>query len=159
MKNIEKLILKLDEEQLKEMRKGVSMAKAILPVISSTSRLYGKDVVEEVDRFFQNPATYDLLQAAIVEFIGKINSQENTVTKGIFLSVVGDSVNVACIHISDESIVSISQIELDEKPVDAMTFHELIHFLGINKIQLKQMLLSTETAIKARLEQFKAEKP
>jgi|GEM_PF-4927399 len=157
MKTIEKVINRLDQNQLKEARKGLSMVKAILPVISSTSRLYGKDIVEEVDRFFQNPSTYNLIQTAISDFIAQIKGTENTVAKGIFLSVVSDRLNVACIHISEDSIVNISQVEIDGQAINAMSFYELINYLGVDKINLRQMLSDTDTLIKKRMDELKTE--
>lgn len=150
--NIKKLIDKLDAAQLKEAKKGINIAKTVLPVISSTSRLYGKDIVEEADKFFQNPATYHVVQAGIMEFISKISHQENTVAKGIFLSVVGDVLHVSCIQISDESIVSISDIEIEGKTINAMSFDELIQYLGIDKIQIRKMLGDVDQMIKERLQ-------
>ncbi|KYP12908.1 hypothetical protein [Flavihumibacter sp. CACIAM 22H1] len=153
--NIKKFIEKLDTAQLKEAKKGINIAKTVLPVISSTSRLYGKDIVEEADKFFQNPATYHVVQTGIMEFISKISHHENTVAKGIFLSVVGDVLHVSCIQISDESIVSISEIEIDEKTINAMSFNELIQYLGIDKIQIRKMLSDVDDMIKERITQLK----
>ncbi len=157
MKSIEKAINKLDLSQLKEAKKGVSMAKAILPVISSTSRLYGKDIVEEADKFFQNPTTYTAIQSTIIEFIEKIKSGNETVTKGIFLSVVNDNLNVACIQVTEDSVVTISEIEIDGQQVNSLSFYELISYLGVDKIQLKGMLNEVDTLIKTRMEQLKEE--
>jgi len=155
MKSIEKAINKLDAQQLKEAKKGLSMVKAILPVISSTSRLYGKDIVEEVDKFFQNPSTYIAIQAAITEFIQKIKGEEQTITKGIFLSVVNENVQVSCIQVTEDSIVTISEIEMNGENVNSMTFYELIQYLGVDKIQLKNLLNEVDQLIKTRLEQLK----